>query len=252
MSEPTFSDHFSGHAAQYAQFRPVYPPALYAYLASVCPRRVRAWDCATGSGQAAVALAGYFDQVVATDASAEQVAHAEAAAKVEYRVAPAEVSGIEAGSVDLVTVAQALHWFDLPAFYAEVERVLSPGGVLAVWCYGLFQCSPEVDAWVEYLYSRLVGPYWPPERRLIEDGYRGLPFPYVEEEPPSFAMEAQWDLPRTTGYLRTWSAVQRYVEAQGQDPVAEIASQLGEAWGEAGQVRTIRWPLHLRVGRKPE
>jgi SAM-dependent methyltransferase len=252
MSEPTFSDHFSGHAAQYAQFRPVYPSALYAYLASICPRRTRAWDCATGSGQAAVALAGYFDQVIATDASAEQVAHAEVAANVEYRLAPAEVSGIEAGSVDLVTVAQALHWFDLQAFYAEVDRVLRPGGVLAVWCYELFQCSPDVDAWVEYLYSKLVGAYWPPERRFIEDGYRSLPFPYAEQDPPPFAMEARWDLARTIGYLRTWSAVQRYVEAQGQDPVAEIALQMGGAWGEAGQIRTIRWPLHLRVGRKPQ
>ena len=245
-----FKDHFSGHADSYARFRPDYPAALFAWLASVAPERDRAWDCATGNGQAAVALAGHFGRVVATDASEPQVKNAFAHPRVEYRVAPAERSGLEDASASLVTVAQALHWFDLPAFYAEARRVLRPGGVLAVWAYALFQATPEIDRVVTRLYRDIVGPYWPPDRKIIETGYAGIELPFPRVEAPPFWMEKRWSADDALGYMRTWSATQHYRKAHGEDPVPRIADDLAAAWGPGE--RTIRWPLILKVGRKEE
>jgi SAM-dependent methyltransferase len=244
-----FKDHFSGHAGSYARHRPTYPPALYAWLAELAPARDAAWDCGTGSGQAAVALAAHFATVTATDPSAEQVAHAAPHPRVRYAVAPAEASGLADASADLVTVAQALHWFDLPAFYAEARRVLGPGGVLAAWSYDLMHVAPEVDVVVRRLYLDVVGPYWPPERALVEDGYRGIPFPFAEVEPPPLEMSAAWALDDLVGYMGTWSATQRFRAATGADPVAEHLPELRAAWGDPAAVRGVRWPLGIRVGR---
>jgi SAM-dependent methyltransferase len=245
-----FQDHFSGSAAGYARYRPRYPAALFTYLASVAPQRRAAWDCATGSGQAAIALAEHFAQVVATDASAEQVAHAEPHSRVEYRVAAAERSGLRNASVDLVTVAQALHWLDLRAFYAEATRVLRPGGVLAVWCYGHLELpSAALQRCVDLFYAETVGPYWPPERRLVEDGYRSLDFPLPELSAPAFAMEARMSLEALVGYIGTWSATQRYVQATGHDPLPGLMRELARHWREPQVPRMVRWPLSLRIGR---
>lgn len=247
-----FRDHFSGHADAYARFRPVYPPRLFAWLASVAPGHERAWDCATGNGQAARGLAPHFREVVATDASAEQLRSAAPHPGVVFRVAAAESSGLEDASVDLVTVAQALHWFDLPRFFAEAARTLRPGGVVAAWCYVQVAVSAEVDAVVARLYGETVGPFWPPERALVEDGYRSLalPPPFVEVDAPELAMEARWTLSELLGYLGTWSAAQRYRRATGRDAVVEVSPELGAAWGPAGEVRTVRWPLQLRAARR--
>ena len=245
-----FADHFSGAAAEYARFRPRYPAALFSYLSALVPSEALAWDCATGSGQAAVALAAHLSRVVATDASAEQIAHAEPHPRVEYRVAAAERSGLDAASVELVTVAQALHWFDLPAFYAEVQRVLRPGGVLAVWCYGhMVLPSEALQNALDRFYSVTVGPYWPPERSLVEAGYGSLPFPFVELAAPAFAMEMRTSLDGLLGYLGTWSATQRYIQATGRDPVPELGSEAAKHWGDPQAQRVVRWPLSLRVGR---
>lgn len=245
-----FADHFSRSAAEYARFRPRYPAALFSYLASLVSEHTLAWDCATGSGQAAVALAAHFSHVVATDASPEQVAHAEPRAKVEYRVATAERSGLRGASVDLVTVAQALHWFDLPAFYAETARVLRPGGVLAAWCYGQMEVpGTALQHTLDRFYSDTVGPYWPPERRLVEEGYRSLSFPFPEISAPAFAMEASMSREALLGYLGTWSATQRYVQATGHDPLPELMRELAQHWGEPQVPRRVRWPLSLRAGR---
>lgn len=247
-----FQDHFSGSAAKYARFRPGYPAPLFDYLASLLPHHTAAWDCATGSGQAAVALAQYFSRVIATDASAEQVAHAEPRPNVEYRVAAAEQSGLTGASVDLITVAQALHWFDLPTFYVEARRVLRPGGVLAVWCYGVAELPCRaLQRCIDRFYHETVGPYWPPERRWVEEGYRSLPFPVPELRPPKFAMEARMSLEAFTGYLGTWSATQRYVLATGYDPLPNLLDELVHHWGEPQMPRIVRWPLSLRVGRSP-
>jgi SAM-dependent methyltransferase len=248
----SFKDHFSRLAAQYSAYRPSYPASLFDYLAQSCPERRAVWDCACGSGQATLALAERFDTVIATDASPQQVGAATPHPNVTYRVARAEDSGIESASLDLVTVAQALHWFDLDAFYGEVQRVLKPSGVIAVWTYGALHVegSGGTDAIVQEFYHDIVGPYWPPERRYVEEGYRGLAFPFTELSPPAFNMEESWDRARLLGYLRTWSATARYVDDKGVDPVAALEERLMPVWPDAQSARKVTWPLALRVGRK--
>ena len=248
-SDRPFADHFSESAVDYARYRPGYPPALFQWLASVCPRRELAWDCATGNGQAAVRLAAHFARVIATDASAEQIRNATPNTKVSYRVARAEDSGVAGGSVDLVTVAQALHWFDLDRFYAEVRRVAAPGAVFAAWCYNLFSVDSRIDPVVHRFNLEAVSPYWPAERRLVDEEYRTVPFPFSQIEPPRFAMEERWDLARVIGYVGTWSAVKRCREATGTDPIEALRPELERTWGDASSAKTIRWPLSLRVAR---
>lgn len=244
-----FADHFSRQSGAYTRFRPRYPGTLLAYLASLPITRHCAWDCGTGNGQAAVGLADYFSRVVATDPSANQVAHAVPHARVEYVIAAAEACPVDSGSIDLVTVAQALHWFDLDRFYAEVRRVGRTGSVLAAWCYGLATIAPEVDRIVERLYGEILGEYWPPERTLVEQRYRTIAFPFDEITAPRFEMTAQWSLADLLGYLGTWSSAQRYINRHRSDPVSLVEAELGRAWGEAATTRPIRWPLWLRVGR---
>lgn len=194
-------------------------------------------------------LAARFTSVIATDLSEKQVAEAPTDPRVTYRVAPAQDSGIAARSIDLVTVAQALHWLDLPRFYAEVERVLRPAGVLAVWTYGMLVVEGStIDAEIQHFYRHVVGPYWPPERRLVETGYRDLPFPFAERSNPSFAIEVRWTLEHLLGYIRSWSATGRYVEQQGIDPVVGLERRVRPLWSDPRQTRLVSWPLALRVG----
>jgi SAM-dependent methyltransferase len=246
----SFKDHFSKQAADYAKFRPRYPRELFEYLGNVAPSRMLSWDCGTGNGQAAVGLASVFDRVIATDASEKQIANAQPHERVEYRVAPAEDSGIESETVDLIMVAQALHWFDLPGFYEEVRRVLKPKGVLATSTYRYFHITPEIDQLVNRRYhDKIVGPFWPPERELVEK-FEELPFPFAEIQMPSFEMMAEWDLEHLAGYLRSWSAAQRFIAANQRDPLEEIADELRAAWGDTKKTRRAVWPLTLRVGIK--
>jgi len=247
---PTFKDHFSGHAEAYAASRPAgYPRELFEFLATLTPGRRRAWDCGTGNGQAALSLAETWEQVVATDASAEQLSHALPHPRIEYRLAPAEASGLADGSIDLVNVAQALHWFDFDRFYAEVRRVLVPGGALAVWTYNLARITPDLDRWIDRLAEEIVGPYWPPERRWVDEEYRTVPFPFHEVPAPAFELRERWDLERFVRYLKTWSSSTRYQKATGRDAVEELREELTRAWGDPAELRTLRWPVYLRAGR---
>lgn len=246
-----FPDHFSSVANRYADFRPHYPAELFDYLASLVAPTAHVWDCAAGNGQATRGLAQRFAHVVATDASAEQIAAAPNLPNAEFRVALAEESGLPDASVDLVTVAQALHWFDLPRFYAEVHRVLRPGGVLAVWAYGINRVEGEaVDTIVQDFYRNRLGPYWPPSRQVVESGYRTLPFPFTEIFSPSLRMEVRWPLDHLLGYFGTWSATSRYIKATAENPLPALAEKLTPVWGDTTAPRHVAWPLALRVGLK--
>lgn len=245
----TFKDHFSGHAEAYAAYRPGYPPALAAWLGGIAPECRLALDCGCGTGQLSCLLGDVFERVVATDASAQQIAGAQPHPAVEYRTAPAEDSGLPDGSADLVTVAQAAHWFDLPAFYEEVRRVLRPAGVLALITYGLARVSPRIDALVEQFYDGTAKPYWPPERRHVEDGYASLDFPFPEIAAPSFRLEATWSFQAYAGYLGTWSAIKSLEQEQGPAPFQALLADLEQAWGDPTVIRRITWPLTLRVGQ---
>lgn len=244
-----FKDYFSGHATSYKAFRPTYPAELFSYLASIAPSRQQAWDCACGNGQAAVALRAEFEHVIATDASHTQIGESEAMPGVEYQVAPAEHTTIAASSIDLVAVAQAVHWFDLPAFYAEVRRVARPGGVLALWCYELLTASPAIDTAIYRLYEDILCTYWPPERRLVESGYATIDFPFEQIAHPAFQMHKQWTFTQLVGYLCTWSSVKRYEQQHAANPLALIWDELLAAWGDPTAARLVTWPLHLRIGR---
>jgi len=249
-SDAAFKDHFSTQADAYARYRPSYPPALFDWLAEVSPSRGCAWDCATGNGQAAVELARHFARVIATDASEKQIRSAFAHPHVRYHVAPAESPEIDDGSVDLVTVAQAIHWFDLPAFYRQADRVLRPGGILAVWAYGLFHSTPRADEIVRHLYTDIVGPYWPPDRAMIERGYADVHLPFEPVPAPPFQMRLDWSVDDLVGYLGTWSSTQAFKNDRGYDPVDQVRDDLVRAW-EAG-TRTATWDLIVKVARKPD
>ncbi len=243
-----FQDHFSTRAPLYARARPTYPPALFTDLAALAPGRHLAWDCGTGNGQAAIGLAAEFEAVLATDPSAAQLAEAEPHTRVAYRLAAEDGSGLAPGSVDLVTAAQAAHWFDAERFYSEARRVLRAGGVCAVWCYGLCSIDPDIDGRLARFYSTTVGAYWPPDRRDVDDGYRSLPFSFPELAFPVHAMRQSWTLEEFGAYLRSWSAVARYQQARGTDPVLWFLDELQSAWGAS--TRTVTFPLSGRIGRR--
>lgn len=243
-----FEDHFSKQAATYAQYRPHYPTELYAYLAGQTPDHERAWDCATGSGQAARGLVDFYDQVIATDASAEQINRAEPHERIIYRVEPAENTGMASGSVDLVTVAVAVHWFDFDQFYQEVRRVLKPNGVIAVWTYALPQIKPDLDALIAHLDGEILAEYWPERLHYLHEHYETLPFPFERLPVPSFAIEADWNMGQLLGFLNSWSAVRRFEEKCGVHPLESVWEDFLAAWGDEIQMHHIRWPLYLLVG----
>ncbi len=244
-----FKDHFSGHAALYRDARPLPPADWFDWLAAQAPDLALAWDAGCGNGQASVGLAAHFERVVATDPSATQIAQATPHPRIDYRTEPAERSSLAAGSVSLVGVSQALHWFDLAAFHAEVRRVARPGALLAVSAYGNCSVSRAVDAVERELYAGALGPDWPPERALVDAGYRGLPFPFTPVPAPSFSMHADWNFAQFLAYLHSWSAAQRHRQRTGHDAVQAAAPALAAAWGEPERVRTVRWPFFVQVGR---
>ncbi|MFJ4376028.1 class I SAM-dependent methyltransferase [Pseudomonas japonica] len=249
MTSATFKDHFSSGSAGYAAYRPSYPLELIDELTSISPGTRRVLDCGCGTGQLSVLLAERFDEVIATDASAAQIAAAEPREGVIYRTALAEDSGLPADSVDLITVAQAAHWLDLEAFYGEARRIARPQAAIALITYGVLHLEGELDGPLQQFYHQTIAPYWPPERRHVETGYRDLPFPFTEIEVPPQVIEMRWTLAQLIGYLNTWSAVKAAEQALGHSPLDGVAQQLAEAWGDPATRRLVTWPLTLRAGR---
>jgi len=245
----TFADHFSVASESYAKFRPRYPDALFDFLADAAAARDDAWDAGTGTGQAAIGLARLFDHVTATDPSTSQIERATPHPRISYRVASAESSGLDDSSVDLVTAAQAVHWFDRTQFWTQVRRVLRSKGVIAVWTYLMFEIAPQIDEIVRKFYSGIVGPYWPPERRLTEQRYQTIEFPFAEFDAPEFVIEQLMTLDDVAGYIRTWSATRAYMKQHQIDPVSDLVKELTRAWRVPQQARMARWPIAMRVGR---
>jgi SAM-dependent methyltransferase len=220
-------DHFGKVAASYAEHRPTYPAGQFHWLAEECASHDMAWDCGAGNGQASIALANHFDKVIATDLSDSQIANAKTHARVEYRVATAEASGLPSSCADIVTIAQALHWFDLEKFYSEVRRVLKPDGLIAAWSYGMIVVTNDAtNDCLQHFYRHVIGPYWPPERHHVETGYRDLAFPFERIKTPNLTMNVEWTLNQLLGYLRSWSASARYHSATGIDAVNELSNEL--------------------------
>ena len=241
-------DYFSTESDNYAKYRPTYPPAMFAYLYSLVPDNKTAWDCGSGNGQIARELAEHFEKVYGTDISASQLEQAHRAPNIEYSVQPAEETNFPAHGFDLIVVAQAIHWFDFERFYAEARRTGRKGALLVVIGYGKLAISPAVDQLIEEFYNDIVGPYWPPERKYIEEEYRTIPFPFEELNVPPFAMSVEWSLDHLVAYLNTWSAVKLFTAKQGHNPVKKLKQELALHWGESTE-RTIQFPLYIRCGR---
>ena len=250
-SSPGFIDAFSDTARQYASARPSYPAAFFKFLADLAPATHCAWDCGTGNGQAAVGLAELFESVEATDASAQQIDNALPHPHVRYRVATAEASGLADGSVDLISVAQALHWFDLEKFYAEVRRIARPRALLAVYGYNWFYLSPQLDPLVDRWLLRPIEPYWLPNLRMLWHGYRTIDFPFQEVTEPRLALYLTWNLEQLLNYCRTWSATRSKVAVEGAQFLADARDALTSVWGNPHQRRTVVMPITARLGKLP-
>lgn len=243
------ADHFSRQASTYRQFRPTYPASFLGAVAGLAPSGEWLWDVGTGNGQAAVGLASRFRRVIASDLSIRQLAEADPHPAVQYVLGTAEHGPLATGQVDLVTVAQALHWFDFEAFWVEVRRVLRPGGAVVAWSYERAAISAEIDPVFRRFHDETVGRYWPARREHVRAGYRDIPFPFERIPAPADALTASWDLDHLLGYVASWSAVDRYRRATGTDPMPALDRQLSEPWGDRRAARTIRWPLTVLAGR---
>lgn len=241
-------DNFSSQSAEYAVYRPTYPQDLYDFLFSLVNEKDAAWDCATGNGQVARILAQHFQKVYATDISEKQLSQALQLPNILYKVESSDRADVPDDSFDLVTVAQAIHWFNFEAFYAEVKRTLKPGGVIAVFGYGLMLIDKKVDQVIHKLYEDILGKYWDSERRYIEEGYKTIPFPFEEVSAPHFQIKTTWSFSQMIGYLNTWSSLQHYKKANERNPLEYLMTELKDAWGDDAE-KEVRFPILFRVGR---
>lgn len=233
----------------YARFRPEYPPELAAFLASIAPDNRMAVDVGCGNGQLTQLLVPHFDAVVGLDPSADQVANAMLNERVTYQCAPAEQLPLADGSASLITAAQAAHWFNLPRFYQEARRIAAPGSALALVSYGVLNLEPALNERFQAFYWDEIGPYWPPERKLVDTGYATIDFPFEELAAPALEIKVDWHLSEFLGYLLTWSAVRSAREAGHEEVLLGFASDLSSAWGDGNIRRTVAWPINMRIGR---
>ncbi|WP_394561639.1 class I SAM-dependent methyltransferase [Aquipseudomonas alcaligenes] len=239
---------FGNRAGAYASFRPQYPAALFDWLASNCTSHERALDIACGNGQASRPLLDHFRQVLACDGSPQQLQAAPDLQGVDCFAADACAQPLADASLDLIVVAQALHWFATPAFFAETRRLLRPDGLFCAWCYSLLHIDDALDTVLDDFYWNTLGGYWPAGRASVDAGYRDIQAPFARIQVPAFAIELEWDLQQLVGYLSTWSAVQKLEQASGHDPLQELLPRLLQAWGDGQQKRFVRWPLHFLAG----
>jgi SAM-dependent methyltransferase len=240
-------DYFSGHSKVYAAFRPTYPAALYDFILNTVHTRDRAWDCGTGNGQVAHVLAKHFAQVDATDISSQQLANAQVEKNITYSISPAEKTNFPDHTFDLITVGQALHWFDRDAFFTEIKRVGKPGATLAVWGYATLSIRIELDEVIGDFYENIVGPYWDSARRLVEEEYKSIEFPFQHVKRARFAIEVDWTPQQLAGYFESWSATQKYIKVHGTNPVPDVMGRLRKLWPEA-ETRKIKFPVFVITG----
>jgi SAM-dependent methyltransferase len=249
MSSQIPGDLFSGHAKDYAGFRPVYPEELIHYISHLVRYRGVVWDCACGNGQLSLPLAGHFNLVMATDISEQQIAHAPGHKGIMYTVQRAEQTDFPDEYFDMIVIGQAIHWFDHDAFYSEVNRVLAPDGVIVAVGYGLMTINEEVDAVLNHFYKNITGTYWPTERAHLDAGYTTIPWPFDTIETPSFEMTHHWGFDQMMGYLNTWSAVKLYEKETGVNPLTLVVEDFRKAWG-SDNTRLVRFPLFVKAGKK--
>jgi SAM-dependent methyltransferase len=244
-----YTEYYTNQAREYAEHRPTYPEELYNFLAEHAPRNSRVLDCCTGSGQAALELAKRFPSVTAIDINEEQINNAARHDNIEYRVASAEQSGMDANSIDLLTVATGIHWLDLEEFYSEADRILTPQGIIAIWGYGATSITPEIDAVLDQFTGVTLKDYWDDVLWFAWNNYKGLAFPFTTIGDPGFRITKELTLDALRNYLFTWTTYQRYITERGIDPYEEIRSDLEAAWGDPNQKRTVTWTITMKLGR---
>lgn len=241
-------DLFSNQAAEYSKYRPTYPQELFDFIFSHVQQFNTAWDCATGNGQTAVVLAEKFKQVVATDQSTAQLKYAPERSNITYSACSAEKTNFADKSFDLVTVSQALHWFDFDPFYLELKRVLKPTGIFAAWCYSLMKIDSEIDPIIKDFYSRILGPYWDERRELVNKNYQTIPFPLSKIKTPPFKITREWTLDELINYFTTWSSVQTYIQKNGSNPTDLMLANLHRVWRNPSEPKTMTWPVFMLLG----
>jgi ubiquinone/menaquinone biosynthesis C-methylase UbiE len=239
-------DNFSKQADIYAKYRPQYPQQLFDFILQQTDKKQNAWDCATGNGQSAKVLAKYFEKVFATDISQKQIDNAVQANNIYYSVQPAEKTNFADNTFDLITVSQALHWFEFNSFYKEVRRIAKAGSLFAGWSYSLLHISTEIDKLIRSFYTEIIGPYWDAERKYVDQEYKTIPFPFNEIAAPHFRMEYYWTIKELEGYFNTWSALQKFIAANDYNPVPDVINQIKPHW--ANEKMKISFPLNIRMG----
>lgn len=240
-------DNFSSYSDKYAQYRPGYPTEFFDYLNSLIPVKDCAWDCGTGNGQIAFELAKTFKEVFATDISQSQLDHAKKAGNIHYSLQPAEKTNFEENKFDIVTVGQAIHWFDFEKFYHEVCRTSKAGAIICVIGYGGIDVNEVINNLKKVFYKDVVGPYWDTERKYIDEDYKTIPFPFEEIQSPVFENKFQWSLGNYIGYINTWSAVKHFIKAKGFNPVEDFQKELEKYWLPS-EIKYVRFPFFVRLG----
>ncbi len=240
-------DNFSQQSKSYAKHRPVYPQELFDHILSFVPQKILAWDCATGNGQTATVLSKYFERVYATDISKKQIENAVTASNIRYAIEPAEQTSLENNTVDLVTVSQALHWFEFDKFYKEARRVSKKHGIIAVWTYNLLRIDPITDKIIHHYHFDTLDKYWDKERSHVNDSYANIPFPFRQIAAPEFFIKVKWNLENLRGYLNTWSALQQFISVNNYNPVNGIIEEIQQNW-PVEELRSVEFPLTIKMG----